>query len=56
MLNYKEYAKRADLSRAKALIGYAVYSMPQADKEWKKKVLEDVEKNVNDMTRSKKGE
>lgn len=55
MLNYKEYAKRADLERGKALIGYVIHES-YADEDWKKKVLEDVEKNIGGITRVKKEE
>lgn len=55
MLNYHEYAKTADLSKAAALIEYAANRTPQADKEWKNRVLVNIKKNVDGITRVKKG-
>lgn len=55
MLNYKEFAKTADYTRAAAMIEYAANTIPQADDDWKKRVINET-KNVGGITRVKKGE
>ena len=54
-MNYGEYAKVADLSKAAALIEYAVNRTPQTSEDWKNRVLADTKKNVGGITRVKKG-
>ncbi len=55
MLNYHEYARAADYTRAAASIERAVNRTPQASEDWKNRVLTDVKKNVDGITRVKKG-
>lgn len=55
-LNYHDYARTADYTRAAALIERAVSTMPQASEDWKNRVLADTKKNVGGITRVKKGE
>lgn len=56
MLNYHDYARTADYSGAAKLIERAVSRLPQADDDWKNRVLAETKKNVGGITRVKKGE
>ena len=53
-MNYKEYAKTADYTRAAVLIECAANTIPQADDDWKKRVINETKKNVGGITRVKK--
>lgn len=55
MLNYREYARVADLCRGANLVKYALGQMSQGDESWKVCVLTDVQKNVDDMSRTREG-